>query len=103
MSLPSRLTSPSVVSAAGLIGGFALGRATGRRALGGVAFAAAGAWCAREWARSSGPVPAAALTAGYVAAMGVSHPLAGKLGPWPSVLLVSAATSTASGLVARRG
>ncbi|MGN6334227.1 MAG: hypothetical protein ACTHOD_21645 [Motilibacteraceae bacterium] len=103
MTALSPLTSPSVVSAAGLVGGFALGRATGRRALGGVAFAVAGAWCARQWACASGPVPAAALTAGYAAAMGVSHPLAKKLGPWPSVLLVSAATATASELVSRRG
>lgn len=103
MTAVSRLTAPSVVSAAGLVGGFALGRATGRRALGGVAFALAGAWCAREWTRRSGAVPAAALTTGYAAAMGVSHPLARKLGPWPSVLLVSAATSAGSELVARRG
>ncbi|MGN6246001.1 MAG: hypothetical protein ACTHQ3_20315 [Motilibacteraceae bacterium] len=103
MTAASRLTSPAVVSAAGLVGGFALGRATGRRALGGVAFAVAGAWCAREWARTRGPVTAAALTAGYAAAMGVSHPLAKKLGPWPSVLLVSGATSAASELVTRRG
>lgn len=103
MTAASRLTSPSVVSAAGLVGGFALGRATGRRSLGGVAFAVAGAWCAREWARTSGPVTAGVLTGGYVAAMGVSHPLAKKLGSWPSVLLVSAATATASELVSRRG
>lgn len=46
---------PSAVAAAGLVGGFFVARRTGRRKLGGAVFAAAGAWCAREWYRARGP------------------------------------------------
>ncbi len=93
----------SAVAAAGLVTGFAAARYTRRRDLGGLLFAAAGAWCAREWSRAAGPRAAAGLGAVYVAAMGGSHPLAKKLGPWPSVLAVAALTAAASELVTRRG
>jgi hypothetical protein len=93
---------PSAVAALGLIGGFLAARRTGRRDLGGALFAAAGAWCAREWNRASGPVAMAGLSALYVAAMGGSHPLAKKAGAWPSVLVVAAVTAAASELVTRR-
>jgi hypothetical protein len=63
---------PSAVAALGLVGEFFVARRTGRRELGGALFAAAGAWCAREWYRARGP---AGLGAVYVAAMGGSHPL----------------------------
>ena len=92
----------SAVAAAGLLGGFAVGHVTGRRDLAGAAFGLAGAWCARDWARTTGPGTAAALTAGYVGAMGVSHPLAKRTGPWTAVAVVTAAFVLASGLVARR-
>lgn len=93
----------SVVSAAGLLGGFATARYTKRRGIGGAVFAAGGAWCARKWLRTSGPVATAGLTALYVAAMGGSHPLAKTLGPWRSVIAVAAATAVASELVTHRG
>jgi hypothetical protein len=95
------MSSPSTVSAAGLLGGFAVARYTGRRAVGGAVFAAAGAWCAREWARRSGTVTATGLSALYLTAMGGSHPLARKVGAWPSVLTVAAVTATASELLTR--
>jgi hypothetical protein len=41
----------SAVAAVGLAGGFLAARKTGRRDLGGALFAAAGAWCARDWYR----------------------------------------------------
>jgi hypothetical protein len=88
------LTAPLV--AAGLVGGFAAARYTGRRELGGAVFAAAGAVCARSWLRSSGPGVMGVLLGTYAAAMGGSHPLAKKLGPWPSVLAVSALASGAA-------
>jgi hypothetical protein len=91
----------SAVAALGLTGGFLLARLTGRRELGGALFAAAGAWCARDWYRASGPVAAAGLSALYVAAMGGSHPLAKRIGAWPSVVAVTAATVTAAELVTR--
>lgn len=88
--------SSSTVAALGLVGGFAVARWTGRRELGGALFAVAGAWCARDWYRASGPAAAAGLSALYVGAMGGSHPLAKKIGAWPAVLAVTAAVVAAS-------
>jgi hypothetical protein len=91
----------SAVAAAGLAGGFLAGRWTGRRDLAGALFAAAGAWCARDWYRASGPVAAVGLSALHAAAMGGSHPLAKRIGAWPSVLAVTAVTVAAIELVIR--
>ncbi|MBV9094811.1 MAG: hypothetical protein JO132_13200 [Streptosporangiaceae bacterium] len=89
----------SAVAALGLTGGFLAGRWTGRRDLAGALFAAAGAWCARDWYRASGPAAALGLTALYAAAMGGSHPLAKRIGAWPSVVAVTAMTVAATELV----
>jgi hypothetical protein len=94
---------PSAVAALGLVGGFFVARRTGRRELGGALFAAAGAWCAREWYRARGPAAAAGLGAVYVAAMGSSHPLAKRVGAWPSVLAVTAVTLAAAEVATRAG
>lgn len=94
-------TAPVV--AGGLIGGFATARYSGRRELGGVVLGSAGAWCAQRWLRRSGPGVMGVLLGGYLAAFGVSHPLAKRLGPWPSVLAVSAAAAAASYGLADRG
>lgn len=87
-------TAPVV--AAGLLGGFAAARYSGRRDLGGALFAGAGAVAAREWLRTSGPGVMGVLLGVYAAALGVSHPLAKKVGAWPSVLGVTAVASSAS-------
>jgi hypothetical protein len=95
-------TAPIV--AAGLVGGFATARYSRRRELGGVVLAGAGAWCARSWLRSSGPGVMGLLLGTYLAAFGLSHPLAKKLGAWPSVLAVTAAAAgTTYGLADRSG
>jgi hypothetical protein len=94
---------PSAIAALGLVGGFAVAQRTGRRELGGALFAAAGAWCAREWYRARGPAAAAGLSAVYVAAMGGSHPLAKRVGAWPSVVAVTAVTVAAAEAVTRAG
>jgi hypothetical protein len=89
------------VAALGLTGGFLVGRWTGRRDLAGALFAAAGAWCARDWYRASGPAAALGLSALYAASMGGSHPLAKRIGAWPSVITVTAVTVAAAELVTR--
>ena len=94
---------PSAIAALGLVGGFAVARRTGRRELGGALFAAAGAWCAREWYRAHGPAAAVGLGAVYVAAMGGSHPLAKRVGAWPTVVAVTAVTVAAVEVVTRAG
>jgi hypothetical protein len=86
----------SLVAATGLIGGFGVARATKRRELGGVTLAAAGAVAATQWKRTAGPVTAGALTGLYLAAFAGSHPLAKKLGAWPSVLTVAGGVAVAS-------
>lgn len=88
MSAP---TAPLV--AAGLVGGFAAARYSGRRELGGAVLAAVGGVCGRSWLRSSGPGVMGLLLGVYAAAFGSSHPLAKKIGPWPSVLAVTAVAS----------
>src|ERR1700749_4964193 len=58
---------PSAVAAAGLVGGVFVAGRPGLRELGGALYAAAGAWCAREWYRARGPAAAAGLGAVDVA------------------------------------
>jgi len=96
-----RVSASSVSAVLGLAGGFLVARQTGRRELGGALFAAAGAWCARDWYRTSGPTAAAGLSAVYVAAMGGSHPLAKRIGTWPSVIAVTAGTVAVAEVVTR--
>jgi hypothetical protein len=92
------------VAAAGLLGGYAIARFSGRRELGGAALALAGAWCTREWVRRAGAPTAAGLATVYVAGFGVSHPLAKAVGAWPAVLTAASASAAASHLLAdRRG
>lgn len=94
-------TAPLV--ATGLIGGWLTARETGIRPLGGVLLAAAGAWAGRTWYAKGGAPLAAGLGAAYVAAFGLSHPLAKKIGAWPAVLTVTAAAAgTAAALSDRR-
>lgn len=82
--------------AGGLVGGFALAQTTGVRPLGAVAMVAANAAAARQWWAVGGAPLTLGLTAAYWTAMGVSHPLAKKVGTWPSVLGVSAAAAGAA-------
>jgi hypothetical protein len=93
-------TAPIV--AVGLIGGFAAARYSGRRELGGVVLAAAGATAGQQWLRRSGPGVMGLLLGIYTAAFGLSHPLAKKVGAWPSVLAVSAAAAGAAYAIADR-
>ena len=93
-------TSPVV--ATGLVGGFAVARYSGRRELGGLFLAACGGWSARQWNRAGGPGLAVGLGLTYAGAFGASHPLAKRIGAWPSVLAVTAAASGAAAALADR-
>lgn len=90
-------TAPVV--AAGLVGGFATAKYSGRRELGGVVLAAAGAAATSQWLKK-GPVVAGSLLGGYLFAFGASHPLAKKIGAWPAVFTVTAAAAGATYAVA---
>lgn len=97
MSLkPAKDVNTAAVVTTGLIGGWITARETGIRPLGGVILAAAGGYAARTWNAKAGAGTAAGLTAGYIGAFGLSHPLAKKLGSWPAVLSVTAATAGAA-------
>jgi hypothetical protein len=93
-------TAPLV--AAGLVGGFATARYSGRRELGGIVLAAGGAAASWRWLRSSWPGVMGVMLGTYLAAFGVSHPLAKKIGAWPAVGAVTAAASAASYALADR-
>jgi hypothetical protein len=97
MALP---TAP--IAAGSLIGGYLVARETGVRPLGGAVLAAGGAVCAREWRRAAGTPTAAALLALYLGGFGASHPLAKRIGAWPSVLAVSGVSAAASFALADR-
>ena len=64
--------------------------------------AVAGAWLTRSWARTAGPGRAGLLLATYLGGFGGSHPLAKRIGAWPSVLAVAAVSGAASWAVADR-
>ncbi len=83
------------IASAGLIGGFAVARATGSRPLGGVVLAVCGLACVAIWLHRDGRRRAALLTAIGLAAFALSHVLALAIGAWPAVLVVSAATAVA--------
>ncbi len=92
----SLLARPSVAAVSGLVAGFTVARATGRREVGGAIFALAGAWSGRRWWKSLGPVAGVGLLGLYAGAMGGSHPLAKKIGAWPSVAAVSTLVAVVS-------
>ncbi|WP_250006583.1 hypothetical protein [Actinoplanes sp. M2I2] len=92
----------AAVTAGSLIGGWQLARRTGNRPLGGAVLVAGGVLAGREWARRTSPAVTGALVATYVGAFGLSHPLAKRIGPWPSVLAVSALTAAVSYVAADR-
>lgn len=96
---PAESVKTAPVVAAGLIGGWLTARETGIRPLGGVVLAAAGIYAGRTWLARRGPATTAVLGATYLLGFGLSHPLAKKIGAWPAVLTVTAASATASALL----
>ena len=91
--------STATTTAFGLVGGYLTAVQTGIRPLGGVVLGAAGYWAARSWAAKTSP----ATTAGLLgAAFGLSHPLAKKIGSWPAVGVVTAATAGAAYAISDR-
>lgn len=86
----------SMLTAAGLVGGYAVATTSKNRRLGGAVAAAALVTAWEGWRRNAGPGTACALAATYLAALGGSHPLARRIGAWPSVLTVATATAAAA-------
>ncbi|HLH46364.1 MAG TPA: hypothetical protein VKV25_04330 [Acidimicrobiales bacterium] len=98
--MPRIPTAP--VAAGALIAGYLTARQTKKRPLGGAVLAAGTAWCGRRWWRQAGPGATAALVGLQWGAMGASHPLAKKVGAWPAVFTVAAASGLAAWALADR-
>lgn len=97
------MAAPTAPIAAGsLLGGYLVARETGVRPLGGLVLAGAGAYLSRRWTREAGPRLAGVLLATYLAGFGLSHPLAKRIGAWPSVLSAAAVSAAASHVLADR-
>ncbi|MBG0561524.1 hypothetical protein [Actinoplanes aureus] len=92
----------AAVTAGSRTGGWQIARRTGNRQLGGAVLAAGGVLAGREWARKTSPALTGALVVTYLGAFGLSHPLAKRIGSWPSVLVVSAVTAAISYAAADR-
>ena len=86
----------AALAAGSLIGGYYVARTTKKRELGGAVLGAGATVCTVSWWRMAGPAPALASLSIMMGAFGASHPLAKKLGAWPSVLGVSAVTAITS-------
>ncbi|NYJ74716.1 hypothetical protein [Allobranchiibius huperziae] len=93
---PAQSVTTAPIVAVGLVGGYLSARETGVRPIGGVVLAAAGGYAARTWVAKAGPAGAAALSATYLLSFGLSHPLAKKIGAWPSVMTVAAVSAGAA-------
>lgn len=92
----------SAMVSAGLIGGYGLARWTGVRPVGGVVLFAAGAAAAHNWWHKRGPITTTVLASTYLLGFGLSHPLAKKIGAWPSVLTVTGLNAAAAWSLADR-
>ncbi|MBE7371340.1 hypothetical protein [Dermacoccus barathri] len=99
---PAADVQTAPLAALGLVGGYLTARETQIRPLGGVVLALAGGYAARTWVAKAGAAQAAALGAVYLGGFGASHPLAKKVGAWPAVLGVAAASAAASYALADR-
>lgn len=93
-------TAPLV--AVGLVGGWIIARESGVRPVGGLVLAGAGGLAGRTWLVRNGPGVAGLLGGVYLAAFGAAHPLARRIGAWPSVLTVTTAAATAAHLLSDR-
>jgi hypothetical protein len=97
----NRLLVP-ILTSAGLLGGFGVARISGNRGAGGAVLAGVGAAVFALVAQRGGPWRATAVVLTYLGAFGGSHPLAKRLGAWPSVVAVAGVTAVPAALLAER-
>jgi len=84
------------VAAGSLLASWAMVEATGSRPAGGAVLAAGGLWCVREWYIRHDRRTALILGGVGLGSFVASHLLSLAIGPWPSVLVVSAAMGAAA-------
>lgn len=90
------------VAAGSLALGFAVAQASGVRPLGGLVLLAGAGWCALRWRERAGPAVTVLLLALYLAAFVASHLIAGAVGTWGAVALVSTLVGAAAWALADR-
>ncbi len=88
------------IAAGSLIGGYLVARESGVRALGGAVLVSGGVYLTDRWRRDAGAPRAGLLLATYLGGFAASHPLARRIGAWPSVLTVAGLSAAASALLA---
>src|SRR5690349_8235263 len=93
-------TAPIV--AASLIGRYYVARQSKNRQLGGAVLAVGGAIAKKQWYAKRGVPTTLALTGIYYGAFGASHPLAKKIGAWPSVLTVAGVAAVSAHVLSDR-
>lgn len=93
---PAASVHTAPLTVLGLVGGWLVARESGVRWLGGVLLGLAGVFAGRTWLAKRGAGVTVLLSAIYLLGFGASHPLAKKIGAWPSVLAVTAAAAGAS-------
>jgi hypothetical protein len=92
----------SLLTATGLIGGFTAARKARHRYWSGIVAGSAGIAAMESTRRRNGVGSAVTLGTIYAGALWGSHPLAGRIGAWPSVLTVTALTSVAAHVLSDR-
>ncbi|MDO4909203.1 MAG: hypothetical protein Q3962_05045 [Corynebacterium sp.] len=92
---PKQVTTAPIV-ATGLISSWVVAEQTGVRPVGGSIVGIIGGYSAWCWLKKSGPVKAAGLLAGYIAASFGAHILDNKLGKIPSVLITAGLAAVAA-------
>ena len=82
-------TVTAAVSGIVLVGGFGVAQITDNRSLGGLILLLGAIYCAIQWWRCAGALPAILSVGIFVVAFVVSHPLGKVIGSWPSVIFVA--------------
>lgn len=90
------------VASGSLVVGFGVAQASGVRPLGGVVLVLGAGWCAVRWRRGVGTARTAVLLLIYLVAFVASHLIAGTVGTWGAVFLVSALVGVSALLLADR-
>ena len=82
-------TVTAAVSGIVLVVGFGVAQITDNRSLGGLILLLGAIYCAIQWWRCAGALPAILSVGIFVVAFVVSHPLGKVIGSWPSVIFVA--------------
>ncbi len=99
---PASDVTTAPIAALGLVGGYLVAAETGIRPLGGLVLGAAGLYAGRSWLVRAGAPATVALSAVYLGGFAGSHVLAKRIGAWPAVLTVAAASAATSWALADR-